>query len=652
MEEQMMTKEGMLPKGCVLVGGKYRVEDYLASGGFGNTYMATDTVFNEKVVVKELYVRGICGREPDGLNISISLTENKETFTALQRRFKREATILRRLIHPHIVRVLDLFDQNDTSYYVMDLVDGESLSQHMKRTGKPMTEQEVMPLLWQVLDALEAVHAASIWHLDLKPANIMLDRKGNALLIDFGASKQLRSQDGNSLSLSSALAYTPGFASPEQMEQNLERFGAWTDLYSLGATLYNLLTTHQPPSPSEIVEDAHEALRLPPSVSKQMGDLVLWLMKPNRKERPQSVADVKKFLVEVPTRQPQAEKPKEAPKPSDEKDDTLLKGGKSKGGTSSSDSKKKGGENGGGKKGMTYLVAVIAVVLIGGGVAALSQSRCGGRNERAGLDTLDTTTVDTMATYVTDQKIAVENGPENMRTSSGGSNKTFTANGVSFTMVYVQGGTFTMGATSEQGYDAESDEKPVHSVTLSSYYMGETEVTQGLWEAVMGSNPSYSYTGDSRLPVENVSWEDCQTFISKLNSLTGQQFHLPTEAQWEYAARGGSKSRGYKYSGSSDIGSVAWYTYNSGSGTHNVKTKSPNELGLYDMSGNLWEWCSDWYGSYSSGSQTNPTGASSGSYRVLRGGGWNYDLGDCRVSRRFYDPPSIRGGILGLRLAL
>ena len=241
--------------------------------------------------------------------------------------------------------------------------------------------------------------------------------------------------------------------------------------------------------------------------------------------------------------------------------------------------------------------------------------------------------------------------PAQGSSSSQGGNKTFTANGVSFTMIYVQGGTFTMGATSEQGSDVESDEKPAHSVTLSSYYIGETEVTQALWQAVMGSNPS-NFTGDSRLPVEQVSWEDCQTFISRLNSLTGQHFRLPTEAQWEFAARGGNRSRGYKYSGSNDIGSVAWYTDNSGSKTHPVKTKSPNELGIYDMSGNVWEWCQDWYGDYSSSSLTNPTGASSGSYRVFRGGCWYYSARFCRSSKRSGNTPSSRFSNLGLRLAL
>ena len=232
-----------------------------------------------------------------------------------------------------------------------------------------------------------------------------------------------------------------------------------------------------------------------------------------------------------------------------------------------------------------------------------------------------------------------------------GNNKTFTVGDVSFTMVYVEGGTFTMGGRIEQNGEANNDEKPTHSVTLSSYYIGETEVTQGLWQAVMGSNPS-SFTGDSCLPVENVSWEDCQTFISRLNSLTGQQFKLPTEAQWEYAARGGSRSYGYKYSGSNDLDSVAWYYHNSSNKTHPVKTKQPNELGLYDMSGNVWEWCQDWYGDNSNSSQTNPVGPSSGSSRVYRGGSWSSGAMRCRSSYRSSRTPSRRLDILGLRLAL
>ena len=232
----------------------------------------------------------------------------------------------------------------------------------------------------------------------------------------------------------------------------------------------------------------------------------------------------------------------------------------------------------------------------------------------------------------------------------GFSNQTITVNGVSFEMVYVEGGSFNMGATTEQGSEAESDEKPVHSVTLSDYYIGRCEVTQELWEAVMGSNPSY-FKGAQK-PVESVSWNDCQEFVSRLNSLTGRTFRLPTEAEWEYAARGGNKSLHYKYSGSGNIGNVAWYFDNSGSSTHAVGTRTANELGIYDMSGNVREWCSDWYGDYSAGAQTNPQGPSSGSRRVLRGGSWFSDAGCCQVSYRSATIPDINGSNHGLRLVL
>ncbi|MBO6026293.1 MAG: SUMF1/EgtB/PvdO family nonheme iron enzyme [Bacteroidales bacterium] len=228
--------------------------------------------------------------------------------------------------------------------------------------------------------------------------------------------------------------------------------------------------------------------------------------------------------------------------------------------------------------------------------------------------------------------------------------ETFTVNGVSFTMKLVEGGTFQMGATSEQGSDANDREKPVHNVTLSNYYIGETEVTQALWQAVMGSNPS-NWKGDN-LPVETVSWNDVQDFIHKLNQMTGKNFRLPTEAEWEYAARGGKYSKSYKYSGNKKISKVAWCTDNSEHKTHVVKTKDPNELGLYDMSGNVWEWCQDWYGNYSSSSQTNPTGPSTGSFRVLRGGSWYSNARSCRVASRGDYAPGNRSSNIGFRLVL
>ena len=235
--------------------------------------------------------------------------------------------------------------------------------------------------------------------------------------------------------------------------------------------------------------------------------------------------------------------------------------------------------------------------------------------------------------------------------------ETFTVNGVTFTMVAVEGGTFTMGATAEQLDDAYNDEMPAHEVTLTGYAIGQTEVTQALWQAVMGNNPS-SYTDDLQCPVDKVSWDDCQVFISRLNQLTGRNFRLPTEAEWEFAARGGNWSQGFKYAGSNTPEDVAWYRdislsmrkiYN---GPYPVATKDPNELGLYDMSGNVSEWCSDWYDTYSSDAQTNPLGPSTGVYRVTRGGNRNYASWDVRVSSRDHTLSISQYSNQGLRLAM
>ncbi len=252
-----------------------------------------------------------------------------------------------------------------------------------------------------------------------------------------------------------------------------------------------------------------------------------------------------------------------------------------------------------------------------------------------------------------------ENGLEEDTTQT----ETFTVNGVSFTMVGVEGGTFTMGATDEQGipeevygFAAYSMCFPTHQVTLSSYSIGETEVTQELWAAVMGNNPSY-FADDLTRPVEQVSWIDCQTFIAKLNQLTGKTFRLLTEAEWEFAARGGNKSMGYQYSGSNNIDEVAWYEGNSENSTHPVGLKSPNELGLYDMTGNVMEWCQDWYGMdyYSVSPLTNPTGPSTGDKRIVRGGSF-YDIinkgFEFAVALRNYMSPTYSFRHTGLRLAM
>lgn len=232
--------------------------------------------------------------------------------------------------------------------------------------------------------------------------------------------------------------------------------------------------------------------------------------------------------------------------------------------------------------------------------------------------------------------------------------------GLNMKMIRVDGGTFQMGATSEQGSDTASDEKPIHNVTLDTFYIAECEITQAQWQKIMGTTIYDQYdkaksswgtrgVGDS-YPMYYVNWNEAQVFCQELSSITGRRYRLPTEAEWEYAARGGNKAAGTLFSGGGLIDAVAWYYGNSDSSTHPVKQKRANPLGLYDMSGNVWEWCSDWHDSYSSSSQSNPTGANSGWEKILRGGGWYSGADRCRVSYRAEYEPSNHFGDSGFRV--
>ena len=288
-------ERSMLPIGTLLQRGKYRIERYLSSGGFGNTYVATNTEFEEQVAIKEFFMRGISQRDGDSVSVSVSNQTNLNQFISQKEKFRKEARRLRKLRNNHIVAVHDLFEENGTAYYEMDLIKGESLSERLKRTGMPIVEAEVLQILLQVLDALAVVHAQGLFHLDLKPGNIMVDQTGRALLIDFGASKQLSANGKYSISTSSSMAFTPGFAPLEQMEQNLKSFGPWTDLYALGATLYKLLTNLTPPSASELLV-SRTPLMFPIPVSTLMQQLIAWMMKPAYVDRPQNVEAVRSFL--------------------------------------------------------------------------------------------------------------------------------------------------------------------------------------------------------------------------------------------------------------------------------------------------------------------------------------------------------------------
>ena len=651
-----MSDSTFLPIGTLL-SRQYKILQHIGAGGFGKTYLVEDQL-GEKKVVKEFFISSMCTRDAATQSVTVSVDENRQSFQEQLTKFKEEARRIYSLSHPNIVKVSALFDENDTAYYVMNYIEGESLAQKSKR--EKLSESQIRRYLDQLLSALDYIHSRGITHLDIKPGNIMIDRNDNVVLIDFGASKLFNAQSVNKTMMTSMRPpFTPGYAPIEQENGNVEDMGPHCDIYALGATLYYLYTGEKAPSPFDIFQ---KGLPQIPQASPSMQKVIKGAMEFDKNKRIKNVAEFRaKFRAEVQVtkfvitsddvnkessqttkidasktsivhpyssigqnteaiKQPSASYEKieitnistphkETPKTQSNRKEELP--------FVPSDTTKRRSMSVGSK--FVIFLSVISLVV---GFVILSKD----------AETSVESNIEGISLETPSEALSKDNFVE-------------TVKGVSFDMVFVEGGTFEMGSDDSEASD---DEKPVHSVTLSDYYIGETEVTQELWEAVMGSNPSV-FKG-SKKPVEMVSWNNCQEFIMKLNRLTGRDFRLPTEAEWEYAARGGNKSQGYKYSGSNTIDDVAWYDENSLSTTHPVGTKAPNELGLYDMSGNVWEWCSDWYGDYSSSSQTNPTGPFSGSGRVLRGGSWCRDARNCRVAFRDYNALGHRFDYNGFRL--
>ena len=593
--------------GTKLQNGKYTIIDVLGQGGFGITYkaMMKETASGKlgaieidvPVAIKEFFMTESCMRDESNSHVTIPSTGSKATVEQYRRKFVKEANNLAGLSHPNIVKVIDVFNENSTDYYVMEYLEGGSLKDLVKKNGK-LDEQTAIQYINQIGNALSYMHTQKyMCHYDVKPGNILLDKNGVSKLIDFGISKNY-DVHGNQTS-STPVGISKGFAPLEQYQQSVQELSPQTDVYELGATLYYLLTGTVPPEASLVFNNGLPDL--PQSISEKTREAVNQAMQPRKKDRPQTM---EKFLSMV----------EHIKEPVYDDDSTIIKTELSKieHQTMAYDKKTSTWKKIGVIAGALVIGLLIGYFMNGIVKPGVSKKTISFNTGSARVDSI------------------LQNMVDNM--------------------VRVEGGTFTMGATSEQGSDAYDREKPAHQVTLSAFSIGKYEVTQEEWEAVMGNNPS-NFKGAKR-PVEQVSWNDCQDFINKLNSLTGMNFRLPTEAEWEFAARGGTTSNGYKYAGDNSLSNVAWYDDNSGSTTHDVGQKSPNELGLYDMSGNVWEWCQDWYGSYSSSSQIDPKGASSGSGRVYRGGSWCHYARDCRVSDRFSLAPSYQFNYLGFRLAL
>ena len=586
----------------------------MGQGGFGITYLAENTLLDGKVAIKEFFFKEYCERDDSTSYVTVPTSSNRETVLRFKQKFIKEARTIFKLNHPNIVRIHDVFEENDTAYYVMEYIEGESLGDMVKRRGA-IPEAEALGYVKDAASALVYIHSKNINHLDIKPGNLMKRKEdGKVLVIDFGVAKQydLATSQGTT---TTPVGISHGYSPAEQYRKNgVQSFSPQSDVYALAATLFKLLTGSTPPEAMEIQDEGLPVAELQAKqISRPVISAIAMAMK-GRHERTQSVAEFMSNLKSEDT-QDTVVFP-DATGTGRKRKETEEKAAKEK---AKVERKRKETEEKATKKKATFVVTIVVVAIVA------------------------------IWLMIPSNKNKVEEELAKI-TEASYSKGILTVNGIKYNMVRVEGCTFRMGATSEQDCDAYDIEEPVHSVTLSSYYIGKTEVTQALWKAVMGSNPS-KFKGEN-LPVENVSWDDCQVFVRKLNSLTGQNFRLPTEAEWEFACRGGNNSLGYKYSGSDNIDNVAWFDCNSGRKTHFVATKSPNELGIYDMSGNVWEWCSDWYDKYSSGAQTNPKGPESGSFRVYRGGGWGSRAGRCRSSLRDNNYPTFRDCGVGLRLAL
>ena len=290
-----------LQPNTTLQGGKYRIERVLGQGGFGITYLAVQTSLNRYVAIKELFIggEGQAINDRRGNQVVVTNSANQQSFNQQREKFKKEALRLANLKHPNLVKVHELFEENGTAYYVMDYIDGESLRTKLNREGR-LSEGVVKNYIQQLLPALEVAHKQNIWHLDIKPENIMVDKYGHVYLIDFGASKHIEQK--STLTTSLALAYTRGYCPPEladltygsqaDLVNALKDIGPWTDIYALGATMYNLLTDNIPPSSNRLYKDGRNAFMFYGTLSSLIQNLIVWMMKPNREDRPQSVSEI------------------------------------------------------------------------------------------------------------------------------------------------------------------------------------------------------------------------------------------------------------------------------------------------------------------------------------------------------------------------
>ena len=662
-----------------LFANRYRLVKRLGQGAFSEVWKAEDTKAGNLTVALKVYAPDK-GLDEDGAKI-----------------FSDEFAIVFNVHHSNLLTPNYFDEENNSPYLVLPFCERGSATRLIGKAD----ERQVAQFLRDVSSALAYLHESEIVHQDIKPDNVLMDAKGNFLVTDFGISTRIRSTLRRSVGDKKS-AGTMAYMGPERFSKSPHAIKA-SDIWSLGATVYELMTGDVPfgdmgggmqKSGADIPDvEGDYSFELKKLVeyclasdtwdrptASQLCDISdgylrtgVWdlsvidkgiALEPNKPEKPENSVGRKTERMVRTVNEP--EPPRVDAPPYRELN-------KAKDGEVESKRDRKWLPWVLGGIAVTVVIVMLLVLMPAGQKAEMEVSF-----EEPAVEEV------VVEEVVVEEPTALISDPKTEALA-----QTYTVNGVSFTMKYVKGGTFQMGATPEQGSDVSDFEKPIHEVTLSDFCMGETEVTVALfrafisetgyrtdaekeglafqfmqvdnewkWNKVNGLNWMHDSEGNVRNrskdnhPVVYVSWNDAKEFCKWLSRKTGNTFRLPTEAEWEYAARGGDKSKGCKYAGSNSISDVAWWYRNSGDNTHPVKMKKANALGLYDMSGNVCEWCEDWYGSYSSFTQIDPKGPSSGSHRVSRGGYYFGGALSCRVSDRDLYTPDNGYQNCGFRLAL